>query len=362
MKFNHKTPAVSVIMPVYNGEPYLREAIHSILSQTFDDFEFIIIDDGSIDSTWEILNDYVKADDRIVLRRNLENLGLVKTLNKGFALARGKYIARQDADDISLPKRLEKQVTFLEDNPEVGLLGSAYYRLDSQGQRSIRQPPLSDTAIRWKMLFGNRWCHASVMFRLKLFESGEAFYKDYLHAEDYELWTRLLRRTQAATLADALVIYRVHESSICKTHHEAQSRMVVSISAREISNILPQRSFTFTEIESLQRCNARGVLGKKDLIMCRKMFELFNAFKRQPGIDPGVVRRLRREWIKRRLAVASVGQLRDFWTSGFLPSIFQDNPLALLVCLLVYFPQRTVRRFGQRFFLQKHSIAKKNIS
>jgi len=115
-------PKISVIMSVYNGEKYLREAIESILNQTFRDFEFIIINDGSTDKTSEILSSY--NDPRIVIINNKRNIGLTKSLNKGLKMVKGEYIARQDADDVSLPERLERMVNFLDMNRDVGLLGS----------------------------------------------------------------------------------------------------------------------------------------------------------------------------------------------------------------------------------------------
>ena len=126
-------PKVSVVMAVYNGEQYLQEAIESILSQTFSDFEFIIVDDASTDCTPEIVQNYAKYDKRIRLMRNKRNLGLTKSLNRGLNVSQGIYIARQDADDLSLPKRLELQVHFLDDHIEIGALGAGVEIVDEKG-------------------------------------------------------------------------------------------------------------------------------------------------------------------------------------------------------------------------------------
>ena len=165
------TPRISIVMSVYNGEKYLREAVNSILNQTFKDFEFIIINDGSTDGTREILESY--NDPRIILIHK-GNMGLTQSLNKGIALAKGKYIARQDADDISLPERLEKQIEFLERNEKVALLGTAIEIIDEIGNylQTIK-PPTDDSSIRKGIKQNNYFCHGSVIFKRQgFFELG----------------------------------------------------------------------------------------------------------------------------------------------------------------------------------------------
>ncbi len=132
MTQERKDPAskISVVMSVYNGQSYLREAVESILNQTFTDFELILIDDGSTDATGEILDEYATRDARIILSRNQNNIGLTRSLNQGISMSRGKYIARMDADDVSRADRLSRQFEFLEKRPEVGVLGSGYQLMD----------------------------------------------------------------------------------------------------------------------------------------------------------------------------------------------------------------------------------------
>jgi glycosyltransferase involved in cell wall biosynthesis len=341
------SPCVSVVMPVYNGEPYLREAIESILNQTFTDFEFIIVNDGSTDRTAEILTTYAAQDHRIRLVRNERNLGLIKTLNKGGALAQGKYIARHDADDISLPERLARQVDYLEQHPEVGILGTAYYRMFTDGQHSLRQPPLTDTEIRWRLLFGNIWCHPSMMFRRHLLTKGEPIYNNFFHAEDYELWLRLLKRTRAATLPVPLVEYRVHERSICVIHSEPQEQMVTTISTRQIQSLLPHHSLSQAEINTLRQCHLPKQLMAQEMALCPVMFQLFNAFAQQPGIDPIAVRRLRRQWIKWVLAAVRIRQWPLLLTSGLLGVILRHDPIAVLIAGLIHFPKRIIRQVSR---------------
>src|SRR6266498_4162605 len=160
---NAPTPLVTVLMSVYNGERYLSEAIDSIINQTFADFEFVIINDGSTDSSREIINAY--RDPRIRLVDNSQNIGLPKSLNLGLALARGEYVARQDADDISHPTRFEKQVEYLDDHGEVVVLGTRVWNMDESGR--IYHSPLwdhscTDVGIRWLCMFESPFTHSSV--------------------------------------------------------------------------------------------------------------------------------------------------------------------------------------------------------
>ena len=157
-------------MSVYNGERYLREGIESILAQTFADFEFLIVDDGSTDGTWQVLTEYAARDSRIRLIRNSQNLGLTRSLNKGLSAAQGEYIARQDADDVSLPHRLEKQVVVLEHDPRVVLVSGNIDLMDSEGH-IWRRPRrnASPGMVAWLLLFYNYLGgHSQVMFRRQM--------------------------------------------------------------------------------------------------------------------------------------------------------------------------------------------------
>ncbi len=156
-------------MSVYNGEKYLREAIDSILGQTFKDFEFLIIDDGSTDSSVEIIRSY--ADPRIRLIQNEENIGLSRSLNKGLKLARGEYIARMDADDISLPRRLAAQVGLLDKQPDIGLVGTSIQLIDCDGERMhVHRVPTTHAQILWALCFTTPLAHPSVVFRKVIIE------------------------------------------------------------------------------------------------------------------------------------------------------------------------------------------------
>jgi len=171
-------PSVSVIMSVYNGERYLREAIDSILTQTYTDFEFVIINDASTDASSGILAKYATHDSRIILLQNDTNLGLTKSLNIGLRLARGRYIARQDADDISLPHRFERQVRYLDEHPETMLLGAQCLLIDAQGMPIADRShfPTTEMTIRWYLLADNAIAHPTVLFRRSLIETTALCY------------------------------------------------------------------------------------------------------------------------------------------------------------------------------------------
>jgi glycosyltransferase involved in cell wall biosynthesis len=214
---------VSVVMPVYNGEKYLKEAVESILCQTFHDFEFLIMNDGSTDATSSILSHYQETDNRIQVY-NQENQGLITTLNTGCALAKRKYIARMDADDIAFPDRLERQIDFLERNPHVGLLGGTVVRIDSSGRflDTVRSPE-HDHELQKGLLKDNYFFHPSVMFQKQAFHEARGYRKAFRHCEDYDLWLRIAERYALGSLQEPVLYYRLHPNQISLCHINQQT-------------------------------------------------------------------------------------------------------------------------------------------
>lgn len=203
-------PAISVIMPVYNAQQYLRESITSILSQGFDDFEFLIFNDGSTDGSREIIKSF--NDPRIRFTDFSYNQGYVALLNLGLKNATGKYIARMDADDISQPDRFQKQYNFLEKNPEYIVCGTLFSVI---GGRPIVELPLKDEDIKLKMLYITPYCHPSVMMRADVLRARKIYYKaEHMPAEDHELWGRLASHGKFINLPEPLLNYRVHDNNI----------------------------------------------------------------------------------------------------------------------------------------------------
>jgi len=209
-----KNPRVTVLMPLYNGEKFLREAIASILGQTFADFELLIVDDGSTDSSAEIVTDF--RDGRIQFVRNTANLGIEASLNLGLEMARGEFIARMDCDDISLPLRLKKQVEFLTAHPEVAACGTW---LKTFGKCSAEwRFPLEHDEIMARMIFQNSLPHAPVMLRKGVLRCNRLNYRaDFPGAEDYDLWTRLMTRARLANLPEVLYYYRQYDQQVTRS-------------------------------------------------------------------------------------------------------------------------------------------------
>jgi O-antigen biosynthesis protein len=214
-------PQISVVMSVYNGAPYLEEAINSILQQTYANFEFIIVNDASTDKTSEILR---KFDDcRLRVLTNPENLGLTKSLNLGLNAARGQYIARMDADDLSLPHRLEKQLEFLEKNSEYSLVGSSYYQIDEAGSiKSLIRVLTDDRDLRTGLLQQNWFGHGSVMMRKAAVVQAGGYDESFTYAQDYDLWLRLAKQHKIANLEEPLYCWRATASCISRSKNKKQ--------------------------------------------------------------------------------------------------------------------------------------------
>ncbi len=220
-QYEHR-PKVSVLMPVYNGEHYLNQAVDSILHQSFTDFEFLIINDGSTDRTVDILHSY--RDPRIRILHNDRNLGLIETLNKGLAFARGVFIARMDCDDISLPERLAEQVTVMESTPEIGVCGTWARLIDERGEFAgiLKMPAGRELqSLYWRP---SPFIHPTCMIRASLVKE-EHYNPQFKHAEDYELWMRLSRKTGFYNIPRYLFLYRVHGANVTISHREEQLRL-----------------------------------------------------------------------------------------------------------------------------------------
>lgn len=228
-------PRVTVLMPVYNGERYLREAMESILQQTFDDFEFLIINDGSTDSTANIVGSY--SDKRIKLIHNDGNQGLVASLNKGLALARGEFIARMDADDISRSERLALQVRFMDANPLVGVCGS-WVQFFPKSNSKIWKLPESSEEIRCWQFHSVGVAHPSVMLRRQLFMEHELVYDEhYRHIEDFELWGRAIRIMDFANIQKVLLNYRISPGRICTTYGDKQLAAIAPLRLQRVREL-----------------------------------------------------------------------------------------------------------------------------
>lgn len=230
-----KRPQVTVLMPVYNGARYLREAIESILNQTYEDFEFLIINDGSTDNSLSILNSYAKLDGRIrVVSR--PNKGLIATLNEGISLAKGVYIARQDSDDVSMVERLSVQVDFLNANSSVGLVGTNYHTINENSRHlSTTDVFTLPDDIKFAQVFSNQFGHGAVMFRKEILNLSGNYNIDFEHSEDFDLWTRVLRISKGANLKQPLYEWRRHDESTTLLQAKKMADQVNRIRLREFN-------------------------------------------------------------------------------------------------------------------------------
>ena len=241
-KKTNKTPIISIVMPVYNGEKYLKEAIDSILNQTYKYFEFIIINDGSTDRSEEIILSY--ADSRIRYIKNETNLKLIKTLNKGIQLSEGEYIVRMDADDISLPNRLLLQIDFMQKNPNVGLCSGNAISIGPEGNIiSGKWWDTNNLPIKWLLIWENPIAHPTIMLRKETLLTNKLSYDTRkLHAEDYELWCKMAHFTNIERLNDIILKYRVSESSIYRNNFRTSCNNSLDTNREYIKKIISEDS------------------------------------------------------------------------------------------------------------------------
>jgi hypothetical protein len=209
-------PTLSVTMAVYNGGPYLQSALDTLSSQTFRDFELIVVDDGSTDGTSEVLTAHASREPRMRVVRHVQNLGLVPARNRALRECRGDLIAVADADDLFKPDRFERQVTFLARNPDVGFCGTSVELIDGNGRPTgVYRPPQSDADIRFFSLLGGCFWNTTTMYRAALLAESGGYNPAFNNgAEDYDLWVRLMRVTRCANLPEIAACQRVHSSSV----------------------------------------------------------------------------------------------------------------------------------------------------
>lgn len=335
-------PMVSVIMPVYNAERYLTEAVESILRQTFRDFELIVIDDCSTDSSLAMMKSFAEGDERVRLLENAQNLGITPTLNRGIQAARGKYIARMDADDVSLPDRLEKQVAFLQANPEIGLISGDALGIDANGIEIDADYSLTVEPgyVKWLLLFTCPITHPAVMGRKALFEQAGGYDVVLQYAQDYDLWQRMSQFTQITNLPDVLVRRRVHSQSIGAAHRDEQMHSHKIVQQRALSRLL-ERPVSLEEVAAL-RSRSAAVPPRRILSMlreCRDRFFSCNA------ITPREKRLVRRDYAFRVYRVANENRNNPACWLPLVGSFF-DNPGLL---------KRVSRAVGRRVKINSRS-------
>lgn len=230
-------PKVSVIMSVYNGAKYLREAVDSILSQSFLDFEFVIIDDCSNDNSPAILKEYSEQDSRVRVITNEFNLGLTKNLNKAVREARGEYLARFDCDDVSLPDRFKEQVEFLDKNKNCGMVGLWADVIDGNGKylRTIKYPIANDE-LKKDLIKYNPFFHPGIMMRKEALVNIGLYNESWRFAQDYEMYFRMAKKYEVANIPKILLKYRETGGSITGKKNKQQVELVLKAKLNAIKS------------------------------------------------------------------------------------------------------------------------------
>ena len=291
-------PNVTVLMAVYNGERYLRRAVDSILRQTYEEFEFLIIDDASTDCTAEILSSI--RDPRIKVLRNDKNIRLGASLNRGLEEAKGEFIVRQDADDISLPTRMERQCGFMFSNPGIGVLGSQMKVIDSEEKEvGNYRVPLTHGGICWGLFFGYSFGHPAVIMRRSLVLSVDGY--KHTGSEDYDLWTRLVPKTRFANLAESFVLYRRHPDAAFYTqadHHRRYQREALREYLRSSCGV----EVTEDDLNFVARAKAGERLPEEELDRVMTiMIETYRRFRDRQSLSPVEEMEVRQDltaWLK----------------------------------------------------------------
>ena len=289
-----KTPKISVLMSAYNSEKYIAEAIESILNQTFKDFEFIIINDGSTDKTAEIIEKYAKKDVRIRFVNNTKNQGIIAALNPGFAMCRGEYIARMDSDDISTPERLATQVAYLDAHPEVDLCSCGMELFGAKQEIWVREANVEDVKIT--ALFHSPILHASSMWRRASFERvGLRFLQEMVPAEDYDMWTRAMAAgLRLVNIPQVMYKYRIHPSRATtqtdKTAHKDREvkanflRMLYPNEDMTDVNLLPVQ--TVSDIGRIKQSVTRKQLSPASVAGMISSFSSFPTMRHSSALRP----------------------------------------------------------------------------
>lgn len=289
-------PLVTVLMPVYNGSNYLTESIESVLNQTFSNFELLIINDSSTDNSLEIIKSF--DDSRIRLINNNQNLGQSISMNYGLDLAITKYIARIDQDDICLPYRLEKQVNYMEENPNVGVLGCHTNNVNENLEFiSHRKRPLTHNQNKWALLTNTCLMHPTAFIRSSIMKNYR-YDKAYAPCEDYELWSRLIHITRIEQLKDVLVLVRKHSKNTGTLRSDDRFSKRDKISKRNMKSILDVDNILFFKQYSNHKLTVNKSLINSVLGCLQGIFIYYRFSKRNK------VSHSDRMWIRRNMIMS----------------------------------------------------------
>lgn len=337
-------PRISVLLPVLNGERYLHEAITSIVTQDYRDFELIVLDDGSTDGTWQVAEEWARRDSRIVLLRNERNIGISASLNKCLAASRGEYIARQDGDDISEPGRLSAEVDVLDARPDVVLVSMNYHVADHNGKilqttRRDYPPELLEYLLHFSNVIGG---HTQVMYRRDAIVAAGAYNEALRASLDYELWTRMIRLGRFVVLPQAGMRYRIHEERITVRENSLQVRESWNITRRMLTNYLG-RELTDDEARAVAATWRRHVPASRPDLANAVAREAYEMFARQHPDE--TLQRLACEITSMRFAETAATLLRNGYVRDAFGHMAYSFRWALTGPFRVMFRAFASRRF-----------------
>jgi len=311
-------PKISVIMPVFNCEKYLDESINSILNQTYRDFEFFIINDGSTDNSEKIIKNYQKKDDRInLLTQN--NQGVTKSLNKGIRNCRGKYVARMDADDICAPKRFELQLEYLEKYPNTDIVGCMVSLISEKGKviRSLDDLPLEDYQIKWNLIFGTPLIHPTLMIRRRVFEDIGHYDQSLNVAQDIEFWRRLSHHIKFYNIPQRLFDLRIHKESTSSLFRNEQES-IRNKSLVQYVNTITGMNYKISDIHLLIKLLKNGI---NTFSQFRFLTDILNHLRRA-FINTKCQSKFERKYIDKNLSSLFLQSAFKAERSNFIISIF----------------------------------------
>jgi cellulose synthase/poly-beta-1,6-N-acetylglucosamine synthase-like glycosyltransferase len=335
-------PRVTVLMTVYNAQAHLRASIESLLGQSYRDFEFLIIDDGSTDNSAAIIKSY--ADARIRLIENSANAGQTRRLNEGLQLARGEFIARQDGDDVSAKHRLERQIAALDADAELGFVGTQAWIVDDTNRmRGAFYLPLSWEAARWARFVQNPFVHSSVIFRRSVVIEAGGYDESFRICQDYELWCRLIRQRRATNLSERLLFFRLSPNSLSQGARDVVREESRRIIVRELEHEFPQLRWSPEELGIL--CQFRFGLNSKTSSAFEQTFKkLHDAYTAKFPTTP-----LRKD-VRRSLALQKIKLARDVMSCHPITSV------RLLLQAAAMRPMSLLELIFSRLLMSKRAI------
>lgn len=350
--YANDSPCVSVVMPVRNGEQYLDAAVESIRNQTFPEFEFIIVDDASTDCTPALLK--AVEDPRVRIITNQDALGISRSLNLAIEIARGRLIARMDADDIASDQRLERQVEWMERYPEVVLCGTFAERIDADGNKlgNIKRPQ-TNFEIQWHLLTANPFIHPSVMFRAEVFRKVGGYESCLSCAQDYDLWCRLAKHGECCNLSEQLMQYRFHANAISAQKRAEQMQVTQQRSQQRLMELGIADSPE--DAEMFQAMAGRHLTEKSiwefDREQLRQFPELvdrfFDRFESVDDVRHDVVQQCRQRLRARILGQVSFNRAGFRQTVDLLRIATKIDPAGMkLSSILSRFATRVANQFG----------------